>query len=260
MAQQEAESTSRQEGSMSVLEHIGELRKRLIAVLSVFVIGLVAGLFIAKPAYDYLMSQEPLSGMPLHTFSLWDGIGIYMKFAMVISLILTLPFTFYQMWAFVKPGLGKHEQKATLRYIPFTLLMFLIGLSFAYFVVFPMAYHFTTGVAKQLNLVETYGVIQYLTFLFNIVVPISLLFELPLVIMFLTRLRIVNPIRLRKMRRIAYFVMVLTGTLITPPDVISDLMVAIPLIILYEFSVYLSSIVYRKQLEEQAKWEEEYGS
>nr|WP_036711258.1 twin-arginine translocase subunit TatC [Paenibacillus pinihumi] len=245
---------------MPILEHIGELRKRLIAVLFVFVIGLVIGLFIAKPAYDYLMSQEPLNGLPLHTFSLWDGIGIYMKFAMVIALVLTLPFTFFQVWAFVKPGLGELEQKATLRYIPFTLLMFLIGLAFSYFVVFPMAYHFTTEVAQRLNLIETYGVIQYLTFMFNIIIPISLLFELPMVIMFLTKLKILNPIRLKKMRRVAYFVMVLAGTLITPPDVISDIMVAVPLIILYEFSVFLSSMVYRKQLEQQAKWEEEFGS
>ncbi|MBJ6360207.1 twin-arginine translocase subunit TatC [Paenibacillus sp. GCM10012307] len=245
---------------MPILEHIGELRKRLIAVLFVFVIGLVIGVVVAKPAYDFLMSREPLNGLPLHTFSLWDGIGIYMKFAMVIALVLTLPFTFFQIWAFVKPGLGGQEQKATLKYIPFTVIMFVIGLAFSYFVVFPMAYYFTTEVARQLNLIETYGVIQYLTFMFNIIIPISLLFELPIVIMFLTKLRILNPLLLKKKRRIAYFVMVLTGTLITPPDVISDIMVAVPLIILYEFSVFLSSRVYRKQLEQQAKWEEEFSS
>ncbi|RXZ81574.1 twin-arginine translocase subunit TatC [Paenibacillaceae bacterium] len=245
---------------MPVLEHIGELRKRLIAVLVTLLIGLVIGLLLADPVYDYLRSQEPVNNMPLHAFSLWDPIGIYMKFAFVIALVITLPFTFYQLWAFVKPGLGVREQRATLRYIPFALLMFLCGLAFSYLVVFPMAYTFTTAVGARMELVDTYGVAQYFTFMFNIIIPISLLFELPLVIMFLTRLRILNPLRLRKMRRVAYFLMVLTGTLITPPDIVSDLLVAIPLILLYEISVFLSAMIYRKQLAKDAEWEEEFSA
>jgi sec-independent protein translocase protein TatC len=80
------------------------------------------------------------------------------------------------------------------------------------------------------------------------VLPVSLLFELPLLIMFLTGLRILNPIRLRKMRRVAYFVLIFIAVVVTPPDFISDLLVMIPLLLLYEISVFLSAIVYRKQL------------
>ncbi|MFC3342966.1 twin-arginine translocase subunit TatC [Paenibacillus abyssi] len=245
---------------MPILEHIGELRKRLIAILLVVFVGLIIGLVAANPVYNYLMAQEPVNGLPLHTFSYWDGIGIYMKIAFIVALVLALPFTLFQVWSFVKPALEEKEQGAALRYIPFALLMLLLGFAFSYFVVFPMAYNFTTSVSERLGLVETYGVVQYFSFLFNIVIPISLMFELPLVIMFLTKLRILNPLRLRKMRRLAYFLMVVIGTFITPPDVISDLMVAVPLILLYEFSVFLSSIVYRKQLEKDAAWEEEFNS
>ncbi|MFF2483333.1 twin-arginine translocase subunit TatC [Paenibacillus sp. NPDC058071] len=238
----------REEGLMPILEHLGELRKRIIYILIVIVIGLVLGLIAAGPAYDYLMAQEPAKTMPLHAFSLWDGIGMYMKFAFIIALILAIPFTAYQLWAFVKPALKKNEQRAALKYVPFALLMFLVGLAFSYFVVFPLAFHFTRSVSASLNLEETIGITQYFTFMFNILIPISLLFELPLVIMFLTAIKVLNPIRLRKMRRLAYFIMIFIGVIVTPPDFISDITVAIPLILLYEFSVFLSGAVYRKQL------------
>jgi len=247
-----------QEGLMPLLGHVGELRKRIIWILVVLILGMIAGLSLAKPAYDFLMSQEPAVNLTVHTFSLWDGVGIYMKFALVMALLITLPFTFYQLWAFVKPALAVHEQKATLKYVPFALIMLLIGLAFSYFVVFPMAYYFTTTVSRNLDLVETFGVIQYFTFMFNIIIPISLLFELPIVIMFLTKLRILNPLRLRKMRRFAYFLLIAAAALITPPDIVSDILVAIPLIILYEFSVFLSARVYREQLKREAEFEAQY--
>jgi len=204
------------------------------------------------------VAAAPVDDLDLHVFSPWDAIGLYMKFAFVVSFVVTIPFALFQLWAFVKPALAPRERKATLRYVPFALLMLLVGLAFAYFVVFPLAFTFTTEVARGLNLEETYGVTQYFSFLFNLLVPISLLFELPIVIMFLTRIGILNPVRLRKMRRLAYFVLIFIGVLITPPDFISDMLVALPLILLYEFSVYLSMAVYRRRQEERRAWEERF--
>ncbi|MFC5531577.1 twin-arginine translocase subunit TatC [Cohnella yongneupensis] len=233
---------------MPITDHLGELRKRIIYILVVFVLGLVGGLFGAKPAFDYFVAAAPVDNLDLHVFSPWDAIGLYMKFAILISLIVALPFAIFQLWSFVKPALGRQEQKATLRYVPGALFMFLLGLSFAYYVVFPMAYLFTAKVTKSMGLSETYGVTQYFDFLFNILLPISLLFELPLVILFLTRIGILNPFLLVKMRRVAWFIMAFIGVTITPPDAISDLLVAIPLILLYELSVLLSRAAYRKRI------------
>ncbi len=243
---------------MPLLEHLGELRRRIVYVLIVLTLGLVVGLIFAEPAYNFLMSQKPANSISLHTFSLWDGIGMYMKFAFVIALIIAIPVIAYQLWAFVKPALRENEQRSTLKYVPFALFMFLAGLAFAYFVVFPLAFNFTRTVSQHLNLEETYGIAQYFAFMFNLLIPIALLFELPLVIMFLTAIRLVNPQRLRKMRRLAYFIMVFIGVVITPPDFISDILVAIPLILLYEASVLLSGTVYKKQLAAQAKFEADY--
>ncbi|MBD8838788.1 twin-arginine translocase subunit TatC [Paenibacillus sp. FSL R7-0198] len=243
---------------MSITEHLSELRKRLIYVLSIFVLGLIAGFFVADPVYQYLTKAESAKGFVLHAFSFWDGIGIYMKIAGLFSLIITLPFTVYQIWKFVSPGLKPRERKATLKYVPYVFLLFLTGMAFSYYVIFPMALAFTTAITEKMGLVETYGMKQYFSFLFGIVLPVSLLFELPLLIMFLTGLRILNPIRLRKMRRVAYFVLIFIAVVITPPDFISDLLVMIPLLLLYEISVLLSAIVYRKQLAADEEIESRY--
>jgi sec-independent protein translocase protein TatC len=260
MAQQTGSAEQRADGEMSIWDHIGELRRRIIYSLIVFAAGLVGGLFGAQPLFDYLVAAAPAEHLELHAFSPWDAIGLYMKFAVLISFVIAIPFAFYQMWAFVKPALGPRERRATLRYIPGALLMFLIGLSFAYYVVFPMAYYFTERVTANMGLEQTYGLTQYFSFLFNLLLPISLLFELPLVVMFLTRIGILSPALLRKMRRVAWFLMVVIGVVITPPDVISDLLVAIPLIVLFEFSVFLSGIAHRKRLNARRAEDDEYGN
>ena len=244
---------------MTLLEHIGELRKRLIFVLIVLGISVIAGFVAADPIYHYLLESGPAKRLDMNAFAVWDGISIYVKIAFLLGLTITLPFTFYQIWAFVKPGLREEEQKATLRYIPGTFVSFLAGLAFAYFVVFPMAFRFTTTVNRNLGLIETYGINQYFSFLFNILIPVSFLFELPIVVMFLTKLRILNPKRLAKMRRLAYFILIALATIITPPDLVSDLLVSFPLLILYEISVFLSSAVYRKQLAADQAWEARFG-
>lgn len=242
-----------------MVDHLSELRRRLVYVLSVFVIVLVAAFFVVDPIYHYV-TVNALSGVriDLNAFSFWDGVGVYMKISMVVALGITLPFTLYQLWAFVSPGLKPAEQKATLRYIPFVFICFLAGLAFGYFVVFPLAMSFTGSLNKQLGLIETYGMADYFKFLMNIVLPISLLFELPLVILFLTQIRLLNPVRLKKMRRVAYFILVVISVMITPADFFSAFLVLIPLILLYELSVLLSKRVYRKQLAADAERELKY--
>ncbi|WP_028550552.1 twin-arginine translocase subunit TatC [Paenibacillus sp. UNC451MF] len=234
--------------TMTLTDHIAELRKRILLVLLMVVVTMAAGLFIAPRILVYLKSVPPASGIAWNVFSPWDGIRIYMSIALAFSLAVTLPFALYQLWKFVNVGLKTNEQDAALKYIPFTIICFIIGFSFAYFVVFPMSFTFTTGIAKSLQFTETYGISQYFGFMFNIVLPLAVAFELPVVVMFLTKIGILNPKRLHTMRRYAYLVLVIVASLISPPEILSHLMVAIPLIGLYEISVWLSGVVYRKQL------------
>ncbi|MFC5446864.1 twin-arginine translocase subunit TatC [Paenibacillus aestuarii] len=245
---------------MSLVEHLGELRKRLMSILIVLVIGMVGGLIAAKPIIRYLKNIPPASGIGWNVFSPWDALRLYMNFGLAVGALITLPVALYHIWAFVKPGLHETEQKASVIYIPAAFVLFLLGIAFGYFVVFPMAFYFTSSISKSLDITEMYGAAQYFSFMFNIILPLALVFEMPIVVMFLTKIRLLNPKRLHKLRRYAYMLMVVLATIITPPDAISAILVSIPLIILYEFSVFLSGIIYRKQLVQDAEWEREYGA
>ncbi|QTH43855.1 twin-arginine translocase subunit TatC [Cohnella sp. LGH] len=233
--------------TLTLLAHMNELRRRLIWICACFTLTVIGGMFLAKPMLQFLLAKPPANGMKMNAFSPWDAIGIWMKFALLIGLIVSLPIIMYHVWAFVKPGLHRSEQKATMKYIPFGVIFFVLGLAFAYYIVFPMAFYFASRLSKEMGLQETYGIGQYLSFMFNLLLPISLLFELPIMVMFLTRIKLLNPKTLKKFRRIAYLVLVVIATIITPPDIVSDFLVIIPLIVLFEFSVLLSIMVHRKQ-------------
>jgi sec-independent protein translocase protein TatC len=242
-----------QEQEMTIAGHLKELRSRIIRVLLVFAAALIAGLAAAEPFYRWILSagQQRVS-IELHALSLWDGVGIYMKIAFMLALAVTLPFLLFQIWKFVSPGLKAVERSAALRCVPYVFFLFAAGAVFAYFVVVPMGLYFTASVNRSMGLHETYGAAQFFSFVFNIVLPVSLLFEMPVLVMFLTRVGLLTPGRMRRWRKIAYFLLVFIAVIITPPDFISDLLVAVPLVLLYECSVYISAAVYRKQHRRRA--------
>lgn len=243
---------------MSLYDHLGELRTRIVRVLIVTTVCLLAGLWGAGPVVTYIQQSGPAATLTLNVFSPWDAVRIYMNVAFAMAIVVALPYTLYQLWQFVKPGLKPREQKASLMYLPFVILLALAGLAFAYFVVFPFAMMFSLRLSGTLELQEVYGISQYFSFMFNIVLPMTVLFELPIVVMFLTKLRLLNPKRLHKMRKYAYFILFIVGAIVTPPDLLSAIVVSIPMMILYEFSVWLSRLIYRKQLKadqaEERKW------
>src|SRR5690625_3624996 len=173
-------------------------------------------------------------------------IWIYFTIAGLMAIVATLPVLSLQLWLFIKPGLTKSERRASLSYIPAIFLLFVIGLAFGYLMfvklILPFLLSLNDGMFNELFTVE-----RYFRFLFRVTIPFALLFEIPIIIMFLTSLGIVTPQFLRKVRKYAYFVLLIVGAVVTPPDVILQLSVAIPLFVLYEISIYLSVIVHRKK-------------
>ncbi|MDR9852973.1 twin-arginine translocase subunit TatC [Paenibacillus sp. VCA1] len=243
-------------------KHLSELRKRLFWILAVFVASMIAAMFFTGDVLHFLKSRPPASLVVWNAFSPFDGIRIYMYLSAALSLIVAVPFTLFQIWGFVKKGLRKDERRAALKYIPAAFVLIIVGFAFAYFVVFPMAFRFTTDTTKNLGLVETYGIAQYFSFLTNIVAPVSLAFELPVVAMFLTRLRILTPAKLAKIRKVAYMVLVFIACMISPPEFFSHISVSLPFIVLYEISVFMSRVVYRKQQRLDGNYEDRmnYGT
>lgn len=242
---------------MSVYDHLAEVRVRLFIVLFFFVAAMVAGFFLARPAIVYLQHTNEAKLFSLNAFKLTDPVLVFMQFTFIIAIILTSPVILYQLWAFISPGLYEKERRVTLSYIPLSIGLFLIGISFGYFVLFPIVVNFMTQISRELGIVQVIGVHEYFTFLLELILPFGIVFQMPVAVMFLTRLGIVTPMFLSKTRRYAYLLLLIVAAIITPPEVISQILVAVPLVLLYEISILISRASYRKAqkaiFEEQNK-------
>jgi sec-independent protein translocase protein TatC len=173
---------------MSVIEHITELRKRLVSVVVFFFIAIIAGFLLSRPIIVYLQQTDEAKNLTLNSFNLTDPLMVYMQFAFIIAFVITSPVILYQLWSFVSPGLYEKERRATLSYIPFSLGLFFVGIAFSYFILFPFVVDFMERISSDLEINQVIGIHEYFTFLLQLTVPFGLLFQLPVVIMFLTRL------------------------------------------------------------------------
>lgn len=236
--------------SMNLLDHLDELRKRIMIILVAFLVFFIASFVYVKDIYDWFVKDLD---MPLTVLGPMDIIYVYLLLAGVIAITLTIPVIIFQIWLFVKPALTKREQAITLAYIPASLLLFIAGLSFGYFVVLPLVLNFLYGLGGEM-FTMMFTTDKYFQFVLRMTIPFSILFEMPLVVMFLTSLGIVTPKGMQKNRKYAFFFIVVISVLISPPDFISDVLVIVPLVILYEVSIVLSAVVYRnKQKRELAQ-------
>lgn len=225
--------------------HLTEVRKRLLIVLGWFSAAMCAGLFLAPRLLAILKSQPAAEGVEWNVFSFTDGLMIYMKCALLFAVLLTLPILLYQLWAFVRPGLTEAEAKAALPFVPVSFALFLAGASFGYFVVFPMMLSFMKAMNRTIGAVETYGIDRYFSFLFSVVFPLAVAFELPVVLLFLAKIGLLTPERLKTARKYAYVGLTIVGACISPPDLMSHLSVTIPLIGLFEISVLVAGRQWR---------------
>ncbi|CAM3547905.1 MULTISPECIES: twin-arginine translocase subunit TatC [Paenibacillus] len=231
------------EQEQHLTEHFMELRKRIMITLGTFLVALCAAFLYVEPLYKML--TRDVEGQ-LQVLGPTDVIWVYLMIAGVIALAVTTPVAGYQVWRFVVPGLRPVERRITLAYIPAIAGLFVLGLSFGYFVIYPMVLSFLDSLSG--NFMTAYTAEKYFRFMINMTVPFGVLFEMPVVIMFLTSLGILNPLRLAKMRKVAYLLLTIAAVTITPPDFVSDILVIVPLFLLYEISVGLSRLVYQRRL------------
>lgn len=225
--------------------HLTEVRKRLLIVFGWFCAAMCAGLFLSPRLLALLKSQPAAEGVEWNVFSFTDGLMIYMKCALLVAVLFTLPVLLYQLWAFVRPGLTEAEAKAALPFVPVSFALFLSGASFGYFVVFPMMLRFMKTMNRTIGAIETYGIDRYFSFLFSVVFPLAVAFELPVVLLFLTKIGLLTPERLKTARKYAYVGLTIVGACISPPDLLSHLSVTIPLIGLFEISVLVAGRQWR---------------
>ncbi|WP_117588385.1 twin-arginine translocase subunit TatC [Bacillus atrophaeus] len=245
---------------MSLIEHVTELRRRLLIVAISFVVFFIAGFFLAKPAIVYLQGTDEAKELTLNAFNLTDPLYVFMQFAFIIGLVLTSPIILFQLWAFVSPGLYEKERKVTLGYIPIAIMLFLAGVSFSYYILFPFVVDFMKRISNDLDVNQVIGINEYFRFLLQLTIPFGLLFQMPVILMFLTRLGIVTPMFLAKIRKYAYFTLLVIAALITPPELLSHMMVTVPLLILYEISIFISRAAYLKSQKNMAESDKDVSS
>ncbi|KOY81694.1 twin-arginine translocase subunit TatC [Lysinibacillus macroides] len=237
--------------NQTVIEHIEELRKRLYFIVVFFVIAVAGAFFLAEPLIHFLQSSDTAQSFSLNAFKITDSIKIYFQMIFYIALLLTSPIILYQLWAFISPGLYETERRVTLSYIPFTFILFVAGIVFSYFILFPYVLTFMIDLSERLGVKLTIGINEYFSFLFQITIPFGFIFQLPIILLFFARLGVLNPQIMTKNRKYAYFALFVIAAMITPPDLISHLIVTVPMFLLYEFSVWVAKIGYRKYLKSE---------
>lgn len=244
----------------TLVEHLTDLRKRMIYSLVVLCATFIGSLVFVNRIFNIL--EHPLGKIHLAVLGPGDVIQIYFMIAGFSALGLSLPFLLYQIWKFVKPALTPKETKFALTLLPFVFMMFVFGVLFAYFVIFPVLLHFLLRIAEQ-NFQIVMTAERYFSFLTNITLPFGFIFEMPIVLLFLTEVGIITAKSLSKARKYAYFAIVVFASLISPPELISHLSVATPMMALYEMSIILCRLEMKRKAKRELREQEiakEYSS
>ena len=227
------------------ISHLIELRSRLLrAIVAVFIV--LAALFpFAKDIYAAL-AQPLLRVLPQgSTMIATDVTGTFLvplKVTLMAAFLVALPYVLYQAWAFVAPGLYQHEKRLVIPVLVSSFLFFLVGMAFAYFLVFPIAFGFFAGYAPVGVQMMT-DIDKYLSFVLTMFIAFGLTFETPVVVIVLVRMRIVSLEKLKAARPYVIVGAFVVGAVFTPPDVISQLLLAVPLWLLFELGVLLARFV-----------------
>jgi len=227
----------------SLLEHIEELRRRLIKALLALAVGFVISALFTNQLLEWL--ARPVGGLEkLEAIEVTENLGVFMQVALLGGVLLAMPVIVYQVWRFVTPGLYPHEKRYIYILAPAATLLFISGAAFAYFVMLPAAVPALLGFAPIPTRPRP---ANYISFVTNLMFWVGISFEMPLFIFFLAKVRLVGPRDLLRNWRVAVFLIALLAALVTPTgDPINMGLVMIPLVVLYVLSILLALVAYRE--------------
>lgn len=228
------------EKELTLVGHLAELRKRLIYCLIPFLLTVVFSVPFAKSLLFFL--RIPAQGVieKLAFFSPQEVALVYLKISLFCGLILSLPVILYQIWGFIQPALEEKQKRFASSFIFWTLLAFLTGCAFGYLFLTPISLKFLLGIAGG-ELTPVISLSKYLSFVLALVLGCGLVFETPVLIWILTKLKIVNPKFLRKKRKYAYALLLIVAAIVTPTtDPFNMCLLAVPMIALYEIGIWVS--------------------
>lgn len=244
-----------------LLDHLVELRTRLIRSVIAIAVLFFACYFVAEPIYGFLV--QPLAelydreGARLIFTALHEVFFTYVKVAIFAALFISFPFVAMQLWLFIAPGLYKNEKHAFLPFLVLTPILFFAGGALVYYMIFPLAWQFflsfeTAGPVGSLPIQLEAKVDEYLSLVMKLIFAFGLSFELPLVLTLLARIGVVTSTGLAEKRKYAIVLAFVAAAVLTPPDPISQISLAVPIILLYEVSIFAARLVEKRRAESEA--------
>lgn len=264
------------EKEMSFLDHLEELRWHLVrstlAVLIVAVLAFIFKTFIfdtlifgpSKPGfftYRVFCNISQSLGMDAFCFqempfriqsrTMAGQFSAHMWTSIYAGIILAFPYILYELWKFISPGLKEKERKSSRGFIFIASLLFFIGVLFGYYLITPLSINFLGNYQVSEEVFNDFDLDSYISLVRTSVLASGIVFELPIIMYVLTKIGLVTPEILRKYRKFALVIVLVVSAVITPPDIVSQIIVAIPILILYEVSIYISKIVIKNQLKEE---------
>lgn len=254
---------------MPLIEHLAELRKRIIVCLVALLIAFVVVFSFSEYIFKLLLfpldytpklslreglifiPDNKLGGTKLVFLAPAEAFWMNMKISIVSAFILTIPIIFYEIWRFVSPGLYQHEKKYIVPFVLSATGLFLIGVCFCYLIVLPYALNFLLHYKVGDFLMPMLSVGRYIDFILKFILAFGFVFELPILILITTKMGLITTETLRKYRKLAIVLSFVVAALITPtPDAFNQTLMAVPMIILYEIGIWVSVIVNRKTKED----------
>ncbi|MBH66734.1 MAG: twin-arginine translocase subunit TatC [Rhodospirillaceae bacterium] len=248
---------------MPLLDHLAELRRRLIYCFVGVLLAFIVCYTVADELYNFLV--RPLAditandpGRRMIFTGLHEAFFTQIKVAFFGAVFITFPIVAVQVWRFVGPGLYKTEKRAFLPFLIGTPLLFILGASVAYYIVIPLAWRFFIGFEQPsgdgiLAMQLEPKVDEYLSLVMRLILAFGICFELPVFILLATQIGLTNSLSLKKKRKYAILISFVVAAVITPPDVISQIMLAVPVIILYELSILFSMLIERRSKSDKTE-------
>ncbi len=224
-----------------LIKHLEELRKRLIFVVLFLFVFFIIGVLFSDFIIKKIISDLVFENIEIVALTPTEFILTQIKVGFLAAVVFCFPLIIYELIIFIKPGLNKKERNAIKLILPSFLVLFLMGIVFSYFIFVRVALYFLANLSKGVA-VNLWGINKFLSFVFLTCLGFGLIFQMPLFLLILNRLGVININYLRKQRRYVYVVLFVLAALMTPPDIITMIMIAVPLILLYEASLIVLRI------------------
>lgn len=223
------------------------MRHRLVVVFIAFIISVIIVYISSRWWIQSLIRYIKRAHVTLHTFSFTETIQIYVMIIFTVAICIIIPIIFYQLWSFVAPGLHAYERQFIYKYSFFCAILFISGVAFAFFIGFPMIINFSENLSHLLSIDQVIGFKAYLGELIRWLLVFGFIFQLPILFMGLAHFGLIDVTQLGRYRKYVYFACFVAASIIAPPDLILNLVLTLPLIILFEISMFIAKITSRKQ-------------